>query len=201
MGIAWFWRGPKCLPGWVGALITNNAMIWQNCSIQSENKVPQSARLTEGGGEGNCYSGNAQINLETISGWLPLPLETTYHQRQCTKGLNMLKFNKSYSHSSFRFVFFFCLQLYPYFGSSFVPLTPNIFLSKSKLLAFLSCLIAEILWSVRLSISLSLRAIGEGGQPGIYLLLGLIKIENASNVNLRPANTIKQISKNILQMF
>ena len=84
----------------------------------------------------------------SFSAYINLPLETTYHQGQSTKGLNMLKFNKSYSHSSFRFVFFFCLQLYPYFGSSFVPLTPNILLSKSKLLAFLSCLIAEILWSV-----------------------------------------------------
>ena len=61
--IAWLWRSPKCLPGWFGALITINTMIWQSCSIRSENKVPQSARLTEGG--------NVQINLETISGGLP----------------------------------------------------------------------------------------------------------------------------------
>ena len=33
--------------------------------------MPQSARLTEGGG-GNRYLGNAPLNLETISGVLPL---------------------------------------------------------------------------------------------------------------------------------
>ena len=48
--IAWLWRGPKCLPGWFEALITINTVFWQSCSIRSENKVPQSARLTEGGG-------------------------------------------------------------------------------------------------------------------------------------------------------
>ena len=39
-----------------------------------QNKVPQSVRLTEGGGGGggNRYLGNAQINLEKISGVPPL---------------------------------------------------------------------------------------------------------------------------------
>ena len=42
--------GSKCLPGWFGALVTIKTVIWQSCSIRSENKVPQSARLTEGRG-------------------------------------------------------------------------------------------------------------------------------------------------------
>ena len=49
----------------------------------------------------------------SFSAYINLPLETTYHQGQSTKGLNMLKFNKSYYHSSFRFVFNFILILVP----------------------------------------------------------------------------------------
>ena len=49
----------------------------------------------------------------SLSAYINLPLETTYHQGQSTKGLDMLKFNKSYYHSSYRFVFNFILILVP----------------------------------------------------------------------------------------
>ena len=58
-------------------LCTVKTVIWQICSNRPGKKVPQSARLSEGGGC-NRYLGNAQIEVPLtvlglpLSSWLPL---------------------------------------------------------------------------------------------------------------------------------
>ena len=52
-------------------LCTVKTVIWQICSNRPGKKVPQSARLSAGGGS-NRYLGNAQIEVTLISVGLPL---------------------------------------------------------------------------------------------------------------------------------
>ena len=74
-------------------LCTVKTVIWQICSNRPGKKVPQSARLSAGGGS-NRYLGNAQIEVTLTSKVLPLVQE---HNRLSTRFVENT--NRSRNHS------------------------------------------------------------------------------------------------------
>ena len=57
-------------------------VIWQICSNRPGNEVPQSARLSEGGGECDRYLDNAQIEAAPLLMVLPLLSYAPHHHYQ-----------------------------------------------------------------------------------------------------------------------